>query len=98
MASKILKTLRDGLNFTPLKYDDDFFTLSGEEIKNNDIPDYIAYEILRDVNDLKTNNYSNLVLSRPDLTSSFIAPKLKINDIEGANILAASTFTFFKGI
>lgn len=96
MASKTFKTLREGLKFTPLKYDDDFFELKGEKMKNNDIPDYIGYEILKDVNDVKTNNYSNLVLSRPELASNFIMPKLKINEVKGSNIIATSTFTFFK--
>lgn len=96
MASKTFKTLREGLKFTPLKYDDDFFELKGEKIKNNDIPDYIGYEILKDVNDVKTNNYSNLVLSRPELASNFIMPKLKINEVKENNIIATSTFTFFK--
>lgn len=96
MASKITKTLKEGLNFTPLKYDDDFFILSGEKIKNDDIPDYIGYEILKDVNDVKTNNYSNLILSRTELASNFIEPKLKINKSNATNIVATSTFTFFK--
>lgn len=96
MASKTIKTLRDGLKFTPLKYDDDFFTLKGEKIKNNDIPDYIGYELFKDVNDVKTNNYSNLILSRPELASNFITPRLKVNDITNANVIATSTFTFFK--
>lgn len=96
MASKNFKTLKEGLKFTPLKYDDDFFTLSGEIVKNDDIPDYIGYEILKDVNDVKTNNYSNLILSKSGLGSDFITPKLKINEIKDTKVLASSTFTFFK--
>lgn len=67
-------------------------------VKNNDLTDYIGYNILRDVNDVKTNNFSNLILTKQGLASDYIAPKTKINVVTDNNVIASSTFTFFKGM
>ena len=57
-------TLSNNLKAKELYYSDDFFSLKGEKITPSDSFTFNSYEALKDVNDFKTNNYSNLFLTK----------------------------------
>lgn len=95
MAEISYKNIKEDLKFSELVYNDDFFTLKGNLIQNDDFVDYIDYEILKDVNDVKTNNYSNLIISKLDKNSNVLTPALKNINGNGNNIV--STLSFFNG-
>ena len=55
-----------------LVFNDNYFTLKGDYINNNSGFNFTAYKALYDVNDVKTNNYSNLVLSKKQKNSDIL--------------------------
>lgn len=61
--AQIFKSIKD-ITSKDLVYDDNFFNLTYSKIKNDNCFDFNAYEILKNAEDVKTNNYSNLVLTK----------------------------------
>ncbi|MBO5826974.1 MAG: hypothetical protein J6R59_00650 [Paludibacteraceae bacterium] len=57
-------TFSNDLKAKELNYCDDFFSLKGEKITPSDSFSFNSYEALKGVNDFKTNNYSNLFLTK----------------------------------
>lgn len=78
-----------------LKFTDEFFSLTGEYVSGEDCFPYIGYDVLKDVYDIKTNNFSNIALSKKFKNSDI----LKITD-EKNNTLSGyssvSTLSFFS--
>lgn len=58
-----------------LKFNDEYLKLKKETVITSGGFSYEAYNILKDVNDTKTNNYSNLFLSKKQKNSNVIEPK-----------------------
>lgn len=81
MAIKRL-TFSNDLKAKELSYCDEFFSLKGEKITPSDSFSYNCYEALRDINDFKTNNYSNLFLTKKQKNSDW----LNINTRESNNV------------
>ena len=57
-------TFSDNIKSKDLCYGDDFYTLKSEKVTPSDSFSYDCYEALQDVVDFKTNNYSNLFLTK----------------------------------
>lgn len=72
-------TFSNDLKAKDLYYCDEFFSLKGEKIIPSDSFSYDYYEALRDVNDFKTNNYSNLFLTKKQNTSNWLKSKIVDN-------------------
>lgn len=75
-------TFSNDLKAKELSYCDEFFSLKGEKITPSDSFSYNCYEALRDINDFKTNNYSNLFLTKKQKNSDW----LNINTRESNNV------------
>ena len=71
MAIKRL-TFSNDLKAKDLCYSDEFYSLKGERITPSDSFSYDYYEALRNVIDVKTNNYSNLFLTNKQKTSNWL--------------------------
>lgn len=68
--AQIIKSF-DNIQNSELNFTDGFFKLKGVYTENAGFK-YNAYEILKDVSDIKTNNYSNLVLSKKRKNSEIL--------------------------
>lgn len=75
-------TFSNDLKAKDLYYCDEFFSLKGEKIIPSDSFSYDYYEALRDVNDFKTNNYSNLFLTKKQKTSNWLKSKIVDNKVQ----------------
>lgn len=76
MAIKRL-TFSNNLKAKDLNYSDDFFSLKGEKVIPSDSFSFNSYEALKDINDFKTNNYSNLFLTKKQKTSDWLQADVK---------------------
>ena len=85
-------TFSNNLKAKDLNYCDEFFSLKGEKITPSDSFSYNSYEALRNVNDFKTNNYSNLFLTKKQKTSDW----LQFNDTLGDEIAGFITTIEWK--
>ena len=81
-------TFSNGLRAKDLCYSDDFFKLKGKKIIPSDSFSFSSYNALKDVNDFKTNNYSNLFLIKKQKNTDW----LKANIKKGDDILDLSSY------
>lgn len=68
---------------------DNFFTLSGDYVTDSNSFSYVGYDILKDVCDIKTNNFSNIALSKRFKNEDI----LKITDEKSNDNMAYSSIT-----
>lgn len=71
------KAFKDSLQSNKLNYCNDFFDLKSTPNVFTDSFSYDRYEALTDVNDVQTNNYSNLFLSKRQLNEDWLKVKEK---------------------
>lgn len=83
--AKISKNFSDYIKTKNLTIGDDFYKLSGSYINTDYGFNYIAYDALKDVNDVKTNNLSNIILTK----------KQKRSDLLSASVINKTTFDDF---
>lgn len=86
------KSIKDSLKFKPLDCSDDFFSLKGEQIITTDMFSFTCYDAMRDVQDVRTNNYSNLVLTKKQRNSNW----LQTNQKRTAQVNLVTTLSFFS--
>ena len=84
------KSFKESLRAKDLNYCNDFFELKNTPQIFTDSFSYNNYEALNDVNDIQTNNYSNLFLSKKQLNEDWLTVKEK--DEQELNIV--STFSY----
>lgn len=71
--------LSENIKAKEMNYSDNFFKLKSEKVITSDSFPYNIYKALTDVNDFKTNNYSNLILSRKMKNSDWLEANTKKN-------------------
>ena len=81
------------INAKELTLTDDFFKLKGNFVKSP-VFNYTGYDILKDAYDVKTNNFSNLVLTKKQKNSNILDVKLP-DKIEN-NLDIITTLSFFS--
>lgn len=74
------RTFSNHLKAKDLNYCDEFFSIKGEKITPSDSFTFNCYEALRDINDFKTNNYSNLFLTKKQKFSNWLESNIDEND------------------
>lgn len=74
-------------------YSDNYFKLKGNYISTSNNINFIVYDAFKDVNDVKTNNFSNLILTKKQLNSEIIEPT-KILSSKFPDIV--TTLSFFS--
>lgn len=74
------RTFSNDLKAKDLCYPDEFFKLKSEKVIPSDSFTFDNYQALKDVNDFKTNNYSNLFLIKKQQNSQWIQAKVKQQD------------------
>lgn len=84
------KSFKESLQAKNLNYCNDFFELKNTPQIFTDSFSYNNYEALNDVNDIQTNNYSNLFLSKKQLNEDWLTVREK--DETELNIV--STFSY----
>lgn len=65
-------TFFNDLKAKDLSYPDKFFKLKSEKVIPSDSFTFDSYEAFKDINDFKTNNYSNLFLIRKKQNSEWL--------------------------
>lgn len=85
------KSLKTSLEGKDLQYTNDFFNFKNETIITSDSFSYNAYNALQNVNDAKTNNLSNLFLTKKQLNSDW----LEVNEKKEDNIDLVTTLSFY---
>lgn len=80
-------TFSNDLKAKDLNYPDNFFTLKSEKITPSDSFSFNSYEAFKDLNDFKTNNYSNLFLTKKQKNSDW----LKANTKKGDELMGIAT-------
>lgn len=58
-----------------LKFNDEYYTLKGRNLHLSNSKNFTAYNALKDVNDVKTNNYSNIFLTKKLKNSDILTTK-----------------------
>lgn len=58
-----------------LKFNDDYYTLKGKKLLLTNNTSFTAYDVLKNVNDVKTNNYSNIFLTKKAKNSDILNVK-----------------------
>lgn len=91
------RTFSNDLKAKDLCYTDEFFSLKGEKIIPSDSFSFNSYQALKDVNDFKTNNYSNLFLTKKQKTSNWLVSKVKQQDNLNGIATTLSWYTFMDG-
>lgn len=87
------KSFKDSIKFKKLKFNDEYFSLKGEYINTSDGINFFAYKALTDVNDVKTNNFSNIFLTKKQKNSDI----LDVQQVDGGNLLdIVTTLSFFS--
>ena len=88
------RTFFNDLKAKDLCYSDDFFSLNNEKIIPSDFFTFNNYQALKNVNDFKTNNYSNLFLIGKQKNSNWL--KANVKEVDKMNSLATtlSWFTY----
>ena len=87
------KSLKKDLAVKKLNYSDEFFSLKNDPKPLKDSFTVNTYEVLKDVNSIKTGNYSNLMLSKKQKTSNWLETDTR--KIEGQAGLI-TTLSFFS--
>lgn len=85
------KSLKTSLQGKDLHYTNDFFNFKNETIITSDSFSYNAYNALQDVNDVKTNNLSNLFLTKKQLNSNW----LELNEKKDDPVDLVTTLSFY---
>ena len=80
------------INAKELTLTDDFFKLKGNFVKSPAF-NYTGYDILKDAYDIKTNNFSNLVLTKKQKNSEVLDIKTPDNSENDLDII--TTLSFF---
>ena len=62
--AKISKSFSEYIKAKELSLTDEFYTLKGDYINTDYGFNFVAYNALQDVNDIKSNNYSNIILTK----------------------------------
>lgn len=76
-----------------LKFNDGYYELKSEYIVSSNGISFLAYKALEDINDVKSNNFSHLFLTKKQKNSDIIESK-KIKDKEYLDII--TTLSFFS--
>ena len=84
------KAFKESLQAKEMDYCNDFFEMKSTPNVFTDSFSYNKYEALTDVNDVKTNNFSNLFLSRKKLNEDWLGVKEK--DEPDLNIVSTISF------
>lgn len=87
------KDIKSVIAAEKLKYSDDYFTLSKKYISTDNCFNYFAYNALKDVADIKSNNFSNLILSKKQKNSDIIE---RSDSKEETNPDFVTTLSFFS--
>lgn len=58
-----------------LKFNDEYYTLKGKTLHLTNSGNFTAYNALKDVNDVKSNNYSNIFLTKKVKNSDILSTK-----------------------
>lgn len=87
------KSFKDNLTAKEMTYSDDFFTLKCEPNVLNDSFTVNTYEAFKDINSIKSANYSDLFLSKKQPNSNWLETKSKKSDEQIGFI---STLSFFS--
>jgi hypothetical protein len=74
------RTFSNDLKAKDLCYSDEFFKLKSEKVIPSDSFTFDNYEALKDVNDFKTNNFSNLFLIKKQENSNWLEAQVKEQD------------------
>lgn len=86
------RSIKTDLEFKTLDYVDDFFSLNGELVTTTDMFTYTQYKAMQEVNDVSTNNFSNLVLTKKQKNSEW----LRSNQKEIATVDIVTTLSFYS--
>lgn len=73
-------TFSNDLKAKDLCYSDEFFKLKGEKVIPSDSFSFSSYEAFKNINDFKTNNYSNLFLINKQKNSNWLSANIKETD------------------
>ena len=73
-------TFSNDLKAKDLCYSDEFFKLKSEKVIPSDSFSFDSYQAFKDINDFKTNNYSNLFLINKQRNSEWLVPQVKQKD------------------
>lgn len=73
-------TFSNALKAKDLCYSDEFFKLKSEKVIPSDSFTFDSYEAFKDINDIKTNNYSNLFLINKQRNSDWLEPQIRQKD------------------
>lgn len=73
-------TFSNDLKAKDLCYSDEFFKLRSEKVIPSDSFSFDSYEAFKNINDFKTNNYSNLFLINKQKNSDWLKPNAKETD------------------
>lgn len=84
-------SLSGNIKAKEMNYSDNFFKLKSERVITSDSFPYNIYNALTDVNDFKTNNYSNLILSRKMKNSDWLEADIKKN-VKQLDIITTISF------
>lgn len=87
------KSLKENLTVKKLNYSDDFFKLKKEVKTLDDSFAINNYEAFKDINSIKTNNYSNLILSKKQTNSKWLDTNTRDNESQ-KNLI--TTISFFS--
>lgn len=88
------KSFSENLVVKKLTYSDDFLALKNDIKVLNDSFTINTYEALKDINSIKSNNYSNLMLSKKQKTSNWLETNT-FKDKKQKNLI--TTLSFFTG-
>ena len=81
-------TFSNDLKAKDLCYSDEFFKLKSEKVIPSDSFSFDSYEAFKNINDFKTNNYSNLFLINKQKNSKWLQPNVK--DVDYLNGVATT--------
>lgn len=73
-------TFSNDLKAKDLCYSDEFFKLKSQKVIPSDSFSFDSYQAFKDINDFKTNNYSNLFLINKQRNSEWLVPQVKQKD------------------
>lgn len=89
-----IKTIKESIKYKDLSFNDNYYTLKSEYISSTNGISYLAYKAFQDLNDVKSNNFSNLFLSKKQKNSEI----LEIKNLEKTDYPDfVTTLSFFTG-
>jgi hypothetical protein len=87
-------TFSNDLKAKDLCYSDEFFKLKSEKVIPSDSFTFDSYEAFKNINDFKTNNYSNVFLINKQKNSNWLESKVKESDYLNG---LATTISWYSG-